>query len=90
MNYNGSSLQQFKFDGWSQDKIIDKYETVLTSREKQITDLAMEIGVINERITTLSEQNSDLKSEVEMLKNRLQKRVSNINLGQFVKSRTIQ
>jgi hypothetical protein len=75
MNNEGSSLQRFKFEGWSKDKIIEKYETVLASREKQITDLAMEIGVINERITTLSEQNSDLKTEVEMLKTRLQKRV---------------
>ncbi len=75
MNYEGSSLLRFNFDGWSKDKIIEKYETVLTSREKQITDLAMEIGVINERITTLSEHNSEIKAEMEMLRTRLQKRV---------------
>ena len=85
-----SSLKRFKFDGWSPGKIIEKYEIVLASREKQITDLAMEIGVINERITSLSEENQQLKIEVDQYKNKLIKRVFIIKIGKYVKSRIIE
>ncbi len=75
MDNEGSSLKRFNFDGWGKEKIIEKYENVLAAREKQITDLAMEIGVINERITTLSEKNSELKDEMQMMTTRWQKKV---------------
>jgi hypothetical protein len=74
-----SSLKFFNFDGWSKEKIIDKYEVVLTSREKQITDLSIEIGSLNDRINNLSDNNSSLQDENEMLKIRLQKRENILN-----------
>ena len=70
-----SSLKFFNFDGWNPQKIIEKYETVLASREKQITDLSMEIGSVYDKITSLTDKCKDLQEENEMLKNRLQKRV---------------
>ena len=70
-----SSLKFFNFQGWTQEKIIEKYETVLTSREKQITDLSMEIGSLNDRLSYLSDNFQSTKEENEMLKNRLHKRV---------------
>lgn len=75
IEFDGSSLKYFKFEGWTNEKILEKYELVLASREKQITDLSIEIGNINERITFYSEKCQGLESENEQLKNRLQKRV---------------
>jgi hypothetical protein len=45
-----SSLKYFNFDGMDKDKIIEKYEEVVCQREKQIRELAYEIGVINEKL----------------------------------------
>lgn len=70
-----SSLKYFNFQGWTQDKIIEKYENVLTSREKQITDLSIEIGSLNDRISFLAENLKNFKDENEILKNKLQKKV---------------
>ena len=38
--YFDSSLKHFNFKGWTADQILEKYESVLASREKQITDLS--------------------------------------------------
>ena len=70
-----STLKFFNFEGWSSQKIIDKYEIVLASREKQITDLSIEIGSLNERIANTSDKLKSTQEENEYLKNRLQKRV---------------
>jgi predicted nucleic acid-binding Zn-ribbon protein len=70
-----SSLKYFNFEGFSQEKIIEKYEVVLASREKQITDLSIEIGAINERLSNLSDKCKHLAEENEILKNKLQKKV---------------
>ncbi len=72
---NASSLKYFNFEGWQNDKILEKYENVLSCREKQITDLSIEIGSINERLTSISEKCKKLEEENEFLKNRLVKRV---------------
>ncbi len=78
-NYDDcSSLKYYNFENWSLEKIIEKYEVVLMSREKQITDLSIEIGRINDLVTVLSDKNKLLTDENEMLKVRLQKRVNNI------------
>jgi hypothetical protein len=71
-----SSLRFFNFEGWTKEKIIEKYEHVLCSREKQITDLSIEIGSINDRLSLLSDKCKTFENENEMLKNRLQKRVN--------------
>lgn len=73
-----SSLKFCNFEGWTSQKIIEKYEIVLTSREKQITDLSIEIGSLNERISNMSDKLKSTIEENEQLKNRLQKRVYNL------------
>jgi hypothetical protein len=76
-----SSLKFFNFEGWSSQKIIEKYEIVLTSREKQITDLSIEIGSLNERLANISDKLISVEEENTFMKNRLQKRVNNRNLS---------
>ena len=71
-----SSLKFSNFEGWTSQKIIEKYETVLTCREKQITDLSIEIGSLNERISNVSDKLKSTLEENEYLKNRIQKRVN--------------
>jgi hypothetical protein len=71
-----SSLKFFNFQGWTHEKIIDKYENVLASREKQITDLSIEIGSLNDRVSQLSDNLKNFQDENEILKTRLQKRVN--------------
>jgi hypothetical protein len=46
-----SSLSTFNFSSFTKDQIIDKYEKVLASREKQLQDLSMMIGSYNEKLT---------------------------------------
>jgi len=70
-----SSLKFFNFEGMNSDKIIQKYEHVLSSREKQITDLSVELGSINDKLNFLSDKCKKLEEENEMFKTRLQKRV---------------
>ncbi len=54
LNNIQSSLKYFNFEGMDKDKIIEKYEETLIQREKQIRDIAYEIGVINEKLVTVS------------------------------------
>jgi hypothetical protein len=56
IKYNNiqSSLKYFNFEGMDKDKIIEKYEEVVCQREKQIRELAYEIGVINEKLENVS------------------------------------
>ena len=54
--YFDSSLKHFNFKGWTADQILEKYESVLASREKQITDLSIEMGSINDKLNILTEQ----------------------------------
>ena len=72
--YFDSSLKHFNFKGWTADQILEKYESVLASREKQITDLSMEMGSINDKLNILTEQVEQYKKENEQLKSTLQKK----------------
>ena len=56
MKVNGSSLKNFNFEGMTTEEIINKYEKVLSTREKQILDLAVEIGSGNTEINKLTEE----------------------------------
>jgi hypothetical protein len=55
VKYNNvqSSLKYFNFEGMDKDKIIEKYEEVLSCREKQIRELAYEVGTINEKLVNV-------------------------------------
>lgn len=70
-----SSLKNSKFEGMSSEKIIEKYEIVLASREKQITDLCIEIGSLNEKVSTLADQLKKVNAEKEEIKYKMDKRV---------------
>lgn len=50
LNNIQSSLKYFDFEGMSKEQIIEKYEETLCQREKQIRDIAFEIGIINEKL----------------------------------------
>lgn len=70
----GSCLKSFNFENMSKDEIIDKYESVLESREIQITDLSMELGKVQEKnikledkIEALAKENSYYKEELNKL-----------------------
>jgi chromosome segregation ATPase len=69
-----SSLKNFNFKGWTADKIVEKYESVLVTRENQVTDLALEIGTISDKFNSLQDQYSLLKNDYLILEDKLQKK----------------
>ena len=79
MNSNGSSLKNFNFEGMTTEEIINKYESVLSTREKQILDLTIEIGNSNSEINKLSDEIEKYDSENEMLLNKINKLEKNIS-----------
>jgi flagellar biosynthesis chaperone FliJ len=58
-----SSLKNYNFKGWTSDKIIEKYEYVLASREKQIEDLSLEFGNVYQNLNKYTEMVSNLEKE---------------------------
>ena len=72
----GSSLKRFNFQNYTPQQIIDKYECVLAGREEQITLLSLEMGRLNDKLTTLQEENSALLEENVSLKTKLSKKES--------------
>ena len=91
-NYSGSSVKNSNNGKLNQEQLIARYETVLESRENQITDLAIEIGNLNEKISNISEKLSVYERENIYLKERLSKRVKIFFTikGSYVKSRAIK
>lgn len=76
---NDSSLKHFDFKGWTADQILEKYESVLASREKQITDLSLEIGALNDKINAFTDENATLRIENEALRDKLIKKERLLN-----------
>jgi hypothetical protein len=74
-----SCLKRCNFTGWTSEKIIERYETVLASREKQITDLSGELGNLYEKIQYLTDKNKTLFDELETAKEKLLKKVKQSN-----------
>jgi len=70
-----SSLKNYNFKGWTSEKIIEKYEFVLASREKQIEDLSFEFGNVYQNLNKYTELVSKLESENEIFKNKISKLV---------------
>ena len=65
-----SSLKNYNFKGWTSDKIIEKYEYVLASREKQIEDLSLEFGNVYQNLNKYTDMVSNLENENNQLKNK--------------------
>lgn len=49
-----SSLKFFTFEEMTKDQIIEKFDETLFQREKQIRDIAYEIGIINEKLVNVN------------------------------------
>ena len=78
MEANGSSLKKFNFEGMTTEEIINKYESVLSTREKQILDLTIEIGSANSEINRLTDEVEKFDKENEVLLNKINKIEKNI------------
>lgn len=67
---SNSSLKNYNFKGWTSDKIIEKYDYVLSSREKQIEDLSLEFGNVYQNLNKYTDICSNLENENNQLKNK--------------------
>ena len=74
-----SSLKNFNFEGMTTEEIINKYESVLSTREKQILDLTVEIGNSNSEINKLTDEIEKYDKENETLLNKINKIEKNIS-----------
>ena len=79
MEENGSSLKNFNFEGMTTEEIINKYESVLSTRESQILDLTMAIGHANSEINKLTEGIEKYDKENEELLGKIKKLEKNIS-----------
>ena len=79
MDSNGSSLKNFNFEGMTTEEIINKYESVLSTRENQLLSLTIEIGNANSEINKLSDEIEKYDKENEILLNKINKIEKNIS-----------
>ena len=73
-NDGPSSLKNDKFKGMTAEQIINKYESVLLSREKQFFELTQEIGKASHIIRTLKQKKEDYIYNNVLLKDLFSKR----------------
>ena len=78
MEANGSSLKNFNFEGMTTEEIINKYESVLSTRENQLLSLTIEIGNANSEINKLTDEIEQYDKENELLLNKINKIEKNI------------
>ena len=78
METKGSSLKNFNFEGMTTEEIINKYEAVLSTREKQVLDLTIEIGNANAEINKLSDEIEKYDKENVTFLNKIKKIEKNI------------
>ena len=79
METNGSSLKNFNFEGMTTEEIINKYESVLSTRENQLLSLTIEIGNANSEINKLTDEIEKYDKENEILLNKINKIEKNIS-----------
>ena len=79
MEVNGSSLKNFNFEGMTTEEIINKYESVLSTRENQLLSLTIEIGNANSEINKLTDEIEKYDKENEILLNKINKIEKNIS-----------
>ena len=84
MEDKGSSLKNFNFEGMTTEEIINKYESVLSTRERQILDLTVGIGNANSEINKLSDgidkfdkENAILLGKINKLEKTISQELSN-------------
>ena len=71
-----SSLKNSKFHELTSEQIIKKYEEVLNSREKQLCELSLEMGKVQEKLENLKSKYQNANEKNTQLKNILQKKES--------------
>jgi len=71
-----SSLKNSKFHELTSEQIIKKYEEVLNSREKQLCELSLEMGKVQEKLENLKLKYQNANEKNTQLKNILQKKES--------------
>lgn len=59
----------------NKEQIIDRYEQLICSREKQLKDLAIEVGLLNEKYIDVIDKNRILEIENKALQNKLLSKV---------------
>ena len=69
-----SSLKNAKFENMTAEQVIQKYEEVLNSREKQIFELSSEIGQFNKKLQKMKAKYENSKEKNIKLKNILKKK----------------
>ena len=79
MESNGSSLKNVNFEGMTTEEIINKYESVLSTRENQLLSLTIEIGNANSEINKLTDEIEKYDKENEILLNKINKIEKNIS-----------
>ena len=79
MEVNGSSLKNFNFEGMTTEEIINKYESVLSTRENQVLSLTIEIGNANSEINKLTDEIEKYDKENAILLNKINKIEKNIS-----------
>ena len=79
MEANGCSLKNFNFEGMTTEEIINKYESVLSTRENQLLSLTIEIGNANSEINKLTDEIEKYDKENEILLNKINKIEKNIS-----------
>lgn len=82
-----SSLRFYNFEGYSQEEIILKLDSILVKREKQIEDMSLDQLGLNERLNYLYATNQDLEKERDELKSKifkLQNRIEEETTSKFI------
>ena len=66
--------------GLNEDEIIDKYEHLLTEREKQIRDLSYKFGKLNSQLIDNEEKINTINSELIDLDKNYNKTIKNLKM----------
>ena len=75
-----SSMKYENLSGLNEDEIIDKYEHLLTEREKQIRDLSYKFGKLNSQLIDNEEKIKTINSELIDLDKSYNKTVKNLKM----------
>jgi chromosome segregation ATPase len=75
-----SSMKYENLSGLNEDEIIDKYEHLLTEREKQIRDLSYKFGKLNSQLIDNEEKIKTINSELIDLDKNYNKTIKNLKM----------
>ncbi len=75
-----SSMKYENLTGLNEDEIINKYEHLLTEREKQIRDLSYKFGKLNSQLIDNEEKIKTINSELIDLDKSYNKTVKNLKM----------